>query len=357
MHSDVVLTQKQLPDFLLHVAVVRPVFVWGAPGIGKSALVAQFADAIGLPCVSLLGSQLAAEDLVGVPQIVDECSVFRPPRQIARKDPYVLFLDELNACSHEVQKAFYSLIHERRIGEYALPAGSVVLGAGNRARDAAIVKPMSSALINRMVHVHLRPSHRDWLEWASAAGIHPWITEYIALRPDHLFSAPPKHEEPFSTPRSWHMLSDALHSYGEPPHPEILDTLVHGTLTPHHAVQFTGFVKQVRNKFLLERILDGRARWPEAPAERDLLYFLAQSFRAKLARELPAERDRLSEDSRTLLHRAKGSLKELSRISLELAQLVMSEDEGEGVTRTALPAWFRVDVVRDMPRIVAKDGA
>ena len=40
---------------------------------------------------------------------------------IARDEPYVLFLDELNACSHEVQKAFYSLIHERRIGEYALP--------------------------------------------------------------------------------------------------------------------------------------------------------------------------------------------------------------------------------------------
>src|SRR5207253_3852852 len=135
-----------------------------------------------------LGSQLAPEDLIGVPQIVDGVSRFCPPKAIARKEPYCLFLDELNACSHEVQKSFYSLIHERRIGDYELPAGSIVIGAGNRAQDAAIVKPMSSALLNRMVHVHLRVSHRDWLEWAAHAGIHALIIDYIGVRPDHLWS-------------------------------------------------------------------------------------------------------------------------------------------------------------------------
>jgi MoxR-like ATPase len=88
---------------------------------------------VGLPCVSLLGSQLAPEDLIGVPQVVDGTSRFCPPRQIARAESYCLFLDELNACTHEVQEAFYSLIHERRLGEYELPPGSVVIGAGNRA--------------------------------------------------------------------------------------------------------------------------------------------------------------------------------------------------------------------------------
>ncbi|WP_020523965.1 AAA family ATPase [Catelliglobosispora koreensis] len=59
-------TPAQLPAVLLHVAVVRPVFVWGAPGIGKSSLVRAFADSLGLPCVTLVGTQLAAEDLIGV---------------------------------------------------------------------------------------------------------------------------------------------------------------------------------------------------------------------------------------------------------------------------------------------------
>ena len=41
MNAPVTLTQRQLADFLLHVATVRPVFIWGPPGIGKSSLVAR----------------------------------------------------------------------------------------------------------------------------------------------------------------------------------------------------------------------------------------------------------------------------------------------------------------------------
>jgi MoxR-like ATPase len=70
--------------------------------------------------VSLLGSQLAPEDIIGVPKIIGENSVFCPPRMIARDAPYCLFLDEMNDCSHEVQKSFYSFIHERRVGAYHL---------------------------------------------------------------------------------------------------------------------------------------------------------------------------------------------------------------------------------------------
>ena len=166
MNLSITVTQSDLTEVLLNVAPIRPVFIWGAPGIGKSALVEQFAAEIGLPCVSLLGSQLAPEDIIGIPRILDDVSEFLPPKMIARKEPYVLFLDELNACSQEVQKAFYSSIHEKRIGEYHLPKGSIVIGAGNRAQDSAIVKTMSSALVNRMFHVQLKADSKQWIQWA-----------------------------------------------------------------------------------------------------------------------------------------------------------------------------------------------
>lgn len=353
MQSIKPLSQKALAEFLLHVAVVRPVFIWGPPGIGKSAIVQQFARQVDLPCVSLLGSQLAPEDLIGVPQIVDGKSRFCPPTLIARDASYCLFLDELNACSHEVQKAFYSLIHERRLGEYELPRGSIVLGAGNRAQDAAIVRPMSSALINRMIHVQLEPSHRDWLEWAHEHQIHPFVLDYIQNRPDHLWSQPPKTEEPFSTPRSWHMLSDCLKEYGESPTDSAIELLAYSCLSPAHAGQFKAFIKQVRSKYQLTAILRGETGWPHAPEDRDVLYFLSQSLRARLIKELPATRDACAEQHKELAHRAKALLKELAAISFEMAQMVVARQSGEG-----LPDWLLMEVVRDLPRLVERqDGA
>ena len=47
MQTATSLTPEELSDFLLNVATVRPVFIWGPPGIGKSALVEKFAASVG----------------------------------------------------------------------------------------------------------------------------------------------------------------------------------------------------------------------------------------------------------------------------------------------------------------------
>lgn len=339
-------------DVLLNVGTVRPVFVWGAPGIGKSAIVEQFAAAVGLPFVSLLGSQLAPEDIIGVPRIVDGKSEFCPPRMIAKDEPYCLFLDELNACSQEVQKAFYSLILDRRIGEYHLPEGSVVIGAGNRAQDNAITRNMSSALLNRMLHVELRANARLWLEWAAANGIHRYVYDYICARPDQLWSKPPKTEEPFSTPRSWHMLSDAIKGYGDDVGAEELRVLANGCLTAAHATQFLAYIRQVRSDYSVKRILSGEQRWPERVEDRDILYFLAQSFRATLIKELPENRGKMSGGTKKLAMRAKELIAELAAISPEVAQMAVTPEDGE-----TLPGWFVVEAVRDVPALAKRRGA
>lgn len=351
MNLTVSVNQRQLKDVLLNIGIIRPVFIWGAPGIGKTAIVEEFAAEVGLDCVSLLGSQLAPEDVIGVPQIVNGKSVFCPPRMIARDKPYCLFLDELSACSQEVQKAFYSLILERRVGEYHLPKGSIVVGAGNRAQDNAITRPMSSALLNRMFHVELCADARLWLEWAAAHGVHRYVYDYICTRPDQLWAQPSKTEEPFSTPRSWHMLSDAINGYGDAIREDELRVLANGCLTAAHATQFLAYVRQVRGEYSMKRIISGEQRWPDKPEERDVLYFLAQSFRSQLVRELPKNRGSLGGSAQKLALRAKELLVELAAISPEIVQMAITPEDGE-----ELPAWFVIDCVREIPALARKRG-
>lgn len=57
MNLSVSVTQEELSEVLLNVAPERPVYIWGAPGIGKSALVEKFAEEVGIDCVLLLGRQ------------------------------------------------------------------------------------------------------------------------------------------------------------------------------------------------------------------------------------------------------------------------------------------------------------
>ena len=350
MQAPVTMSLPQIQDFLLHVAIVRPVFIWGAPGIGKSSLVEQYAEKLSMECVTLLGSQLAPEDLIGIPKIEGNVSRFYPPSMIVRDREFVLFIDELNVASAEIQKAFYSLILDKRIGEYHLPKGSIIIGAGNRAQDSAMAKQMPSALINRMVHVHLRASHRDWLTWAQANSIHPWVLDYIRARPTQLVTdVPPAKEEAFSTPRSWHTVSDGLFAFGDDIPLHHLDALLFGCVSRDHAIGFKAFVKQVRNRFSVHKILKGDEPWPSAAEDRDLTYFLTQSLRDLLVRELPAQETGMSREARDLSHQARAAIKNLARIDGELAQLVITENDAGA----RVPDWFVLDIAKELPRLLA----
>ncbi len=344
------LTPGALPEFLLTVAPVRPVYIKGPPGIGKSSLVTQFAASVGLECVTLLGSQMLPEDLLGVPQIENGRSRFCPPARIARATPYCLFLDELPNASKEVQKALYPLVFEKRIDDYVLPAGSIVIAAGNRVEDAAFVNPLSSALLNRLIVVELQVSSREWLEWARRNALHEQVIRYIEARPDHLWSRPSRSEEPFSTPRSWHALSDAMQAFGDTLSDEWIRLLATGCLTPAHAAQFRAFIRQTQLRYDVAKLLKGDIRWPDAPGDRDVLYFLAQTFRAHLVKELPTESTAVRPQHRELAHGAKALLRSLAAISLEIAQGVVVADTDE----SGVPGWFLAEVVRDLPRLAAQ---
>jgi hypothetical protein len=206
------LTLRQAKQLIQCMAHEQSFLLLSAPGVGKSEMVYQAATEANLPCRSLLGTQIAPEDVSGIPRIVGERSVFCPPRVLLPEhpEPFCLFLDELPACAPDVQKAFYSLLLERRLGEHTLPKGTWVVAAGNRLQDRALVRALSSALINRVAILHVRVDVQEWLDWAETNEVRAEIRGFISYMPEALMRSVPTEPVPFSTPRAWTLLSRAL---------------------------------------------------------------------------------------------------------------------------------------------------
>jgi MoxR-like ATPase len=278
------LTPPELVELLVSLPADRTPFIWGPPGIGKSALVRDAAGLCDLPCVTLLGTQIAPEDLIGVPRITAVtvgdvggfATEFCPPKAILRTEPFLLFIDELNSAVPDVQKAFYSLILDRRLGDYHLPAGSRVVGAGNRVEDRALVRPMATALANRMVHVALTVDADAWLRWGAANGVHALVLAFVRARPDRLFELPPSDATPaYPTPRAWHMLSDVLGTVGD----HLWAASAAGCVGDRAGAEWSAFARRAREAPSLEAIAAGTAAVPRDP---ELVYFLGASCLARL---------------------------------------------------------------------------
>lgn len=73
------ITLQQAKKLVQCMAHEHSFLLLAPPGVGKSEMVYQAAQEAGLACRSLLGTQIAPEDVSGVPRIVGERSVFCPP--------------------------------------------------------------------------------------------------------------------------------------------------------------------------------------------------------------------------------------------------------------------------------------
>ncbi|MFM7051187.1 MAG: ATP-binding protein [Planctomycetota bacterium] len=198
-----------------------PAFIWGPPGVGKSAIVAQLAADRGLAVVDIRAPLLDPTDLRGIPAVVGDRAEWFAPAFLPREGsaPGVLFFDELNAAPPIVQASLYQLVLDRRIGEYRLPDGWHIVAAGNREEDRSVVFRMPDALANRFVHLEFAPSFDDWRAWAVGRSLNPAVVSFLSLRRE-LLHKPGGGDRAFPTPRSWEMAADILDAYGADPRAE-----------------------------------------------------------------------------------------------------------------------------------------
>jgi hypothetical protein len=271
-----------------------PAFIWGPPGVGKSSIVRDIATKAGLPVIDLRASLLDPTDLRGIPSISNGLAKWCPPAFLPRSDqqPGLLFLDEINAAPPLVQASLYQLVLDRRIGEYDLPPGWWIVAAGNRQHDRAVTFRMSSALVNRFIHLELSPEVNDWRDWAIEHRLDPLVVSFIGVRPSSLMETPGDSPS-YATPRSWEMLSDVIRSFGG--YKECAD-LVPGIVGEAAAIEFSGFIKRSLNEKEMLKIVADPAN-AKLPTDLDGIYMLTSWLAYSV------ERSEVVESSAVLLSR------------------------------------------------------
>src|SRR6266481_2451715 len=233
------------------VAERQPVFVWGGPGLGKSALITQLAATLAIQLQDVRALLLDPVDLRGLPYLSEGRSKWATPDFLPKDGEGILFLDELNAAPAMVQASCYQLVLDRKLGEYELPDGWSIIAAGNRDSDRAVTTRMPTPLRNRFVHLEFEVDMQEWCEWAIRAGIRPELIAFLRFRPE-LLSVFSRDDNAFPSPRSWEFVSRILNSK---PDQSVEHELIAGAVGTGAATEFSAFLKMFRELPNIDAIL------------------------------------------------------------------------------------------------------
>lgn len=275
----------------------QPVMLHGSPGVGKSDIVRQIARQRGIELIDLRLSQLDPVDLRGVPSVDTKkhITLWNTPSFLPTDGKGILFLDEINSAAQATQAAAYQLVLDRKLGDYVMPPGWVIIAAGNRSTDRAIVNQMSTALKNRFTHLNYEVNNDDWCDWALRNNIAVEVLGFIRFRPMLLNEFEQRNEskeekervrrlkdaQAFATPRSWEFLSKVVQ---QKPSSDVEYELYTGIVGEGAAAEFMGYLKYYRDLPNLDALLmnPGISKIPDEPAT---LYALATGLATKATQD------------------------------------------------------------------------
>ena len=163
--------------FVAVQAGLTPV-AYGAPGVGKTSVIRQFAAATGRELEVILGVTVEPPEVGGYPRVVvrDDRHVmaYAVPEWVARiaSDPrkYLVFYDEMTCVRPATQAAFLYPIGERRVAGVHLPPHTWQCGAANPPEQAADGQEFAPPLANRVVHLQWETDPQEWAEAMMAGG-------------------------------------------------------------------------------------------------------------------------------------------------------------------------------------------
>ena len=193
------LKKDEYGEYRIPLVRQRPIFLLGAPGIGKTAIMEQIAQELGIALVSYSMTHHTRQSALGLPFIrhkeydgmetdVSEytmseiiASVYDVMEESGVKEG-ILFLDEINCVSETLAPSMLQFLQYKVFGRHRVPDGWAIVTAGNPPEYNRSVREFDVVTMDRVRVLEVEADYEAWKRYAREKGLHNAILNFLDLK-------------------------------------------------------------------------------------------------------------------------------------------------------------------------------
>lgn len=222
------LKKDEYGEYRIPVVRQRPIFLLGSPGIGKTAIMEQVAQELGIALVSYSMTHHTRQSALGLPFITHKsykglefdiseytmseiiASIYEVMENSGIEEG-ILFLDEINCVSETLAPSMLQFLQYKVFGRHKVPDGWVIVTAGNPPEYNKSVREFDVVTMDRMKLVEVEADYATWKEYALKQGIHNAVTTYLDMKKNDFYRVETNvGGKSYVTARGWEDLSATM---------------------------------------------------------------------------------------------------------------------------------------------------
>ncbi len=280
------LTKDEYGNYRIPIEAQRPVFLMGPPGIGKTAIMKQTANELGIGFVSYSMTHHTRQSALGLPYIEHkhfggvECAVseytmseiiaavYENMESTGNKEG-ILFLDEINCVSETLAPAMLLFLQYKEFGRHRVPDGWIVVTAGNPPEYNKSVREFDIVTWDRLKRIDVEPDYEAWKEYAYVRLTHPAIMSFIENNRSNFYRIESTVDgKVFVTARGWSDLSDMMRvceDIKEPVDEQLIRQYLQNPKIAKEFAVYYDLFRKYRSDYQVDKILAGK----EPPSIRE----------------------------------------------------------------------------------------
>ena len=273
-------TKDEFGEYVIPIERQRPIFLMGPPGIGKTAVMEQIAQELGVGLVSYSMTHHTRQSALGLPFIVRKtyggreysvseytmseiiASVYDLMEETGTKEG-ILFLDEINCVSETLAPAMLQFLQYKIFGRHRVPSGWIVVTAGNPPEYNNSVRDFDIVTWDRLKRIDVEPDFDAWKAYAYKKNVHPAILTYLEIKKGDFYRIETTVDgKSFVTARGWTDLSDMMRLYeraGTPVDEKLVSQYLQNKRIAKDFAVYYDLFNKYRSDYQVDRILDGAA--------------------------------------------------------------------------------------------------